>query len=197
MKWGIETRVEGRMEGKAEEMSLKRWSEAEFAECGCGGNNLELQTEHICPGTTETQLTQISAPTSPHCPFPGENSISQSSGPAKQAGSPFLQARHGDVLRAAGSDLPRNSKSATSTTTPLSTQQAVNIPSSTMNCGFSELIPIAAATLALGKGKINVLFMLKWRWCASGVPGRLENGIILNKLLMVLKALPIDYRLCS
>lgn len=94
----------------------KGWSEAEFAECGCGGKNLELQTEHICPGTTETQLTQTSAPTSSTLPFPGENSISQSSEPAKQEGSPFLRARHGDVLRAAGSELPRNSKSTRSTT---------------------------------------------------------------------------------
>lgn len=96
----------------------------------------------------------------------------------------------GDVLRAAlePAKVPR---------APLSIQQALNISSSTMNCGFSGLIRTAATTLALGKGKINVLFMLGWRWGASGVPGRLENGIILNKLLMVLKALLIDYRLCS
>lgn len=66
-----------------------------------------------------------------------------------------------------------------------------------MNCGFSGLIRVAAAPLDLGKGKINALFVLKSRPGRSGVPGRLGNGIILNKLLMALKALLIDYRLCS
>lgn len=176
-------------------MSLKRWFEAEFAECACGGNNLELQIEHVCPGTTETQLPQTSVPTISHSPFPDENSISQSSGAAKCAGSPFLQAAHGDVLRAAGSELPQKVPSSEVPRAPR--HQAFNISSSTMNCGFSGLIHIAATTWLLEKGKINMLFMPKLRRLASGVPGRLGNGIILNKLLMVLKALLIDYRLYS
>lgn len=133
-----------------------------------------------------SRLTQTPVPTTAQSPFPGESSIPQSSGAAKPAGNPFLQGLCWVRAAPKAPKVPR---------APLSIQQALNISSSTMNCGFSGLIHVAAATL--GQGEVNVLFMLKWRRGARGVPGRLENGIILNKLLMVLKALLIDYRLCS
>lgn len=184
MTWRIGMRMEGKQEG----MSLKCWFEAEFAERGCGRNNLELQIEHICPGTPETQLTQTS-----HSPFsrweqhfPELKSCKILRDPLP-AGKP--RGMSWDLL---GQSCPRTHwafQSATSAMTLLSIQQPLNISSSTMNCGFSGLICVTAAAWALEKGKINVLFMLKLRRGASGVPGRLGKGIILNKLLMAFKSL--------